>query len=74
METQLSKLKQFMANGNYRSALKLAASFGRLGSHKAAIERGWAAITYPAFYVGLGQNPDALVATGLAAIRERYGW
>lgn len=52
--------------------MKLAASWGRLGVHKADIERGWTAITNPEMYREIGQEPDELVAAGIAALRERY--
>lgn len=61
-----------LAAGDDRTALRVASSFQHLGKHKAAITRGWAALQRPDFYRELGQNPDALVAEGLAAVRERY--
>ena len=73
METQISKLRAYMAAGDHRAALKLAAGWGRLGDHKAPITRGWAALQSPQFYTDIGQDPDALVAAGLDAIRQRYG-
>lgn len=73
LDTQLSKLKALMAQGDYRAALKLAAGWPRLGAHKAPIERAWAALTNPEFYREIGKDPEALVAAGVAAIRERYG-
>lgn len=73
METKLSKLKKLMAYGDHRAALRLAAGWPRLGDHKEAITRGWAALSNPGFYRELGRDPEALVAAGLAAIRERYG-
>lgn len=73
METKLAKLKRFMAAGQHREALRLAASWPRLGDHKAAIERGRAAAVHPEFYRQIGQDPNTLVAVGIAAIRERYG-
>lgn len=72
MKTKLSKLKELMATGDFRAALKLAASFSQLGSQKIQIRRGWQAIQSPDFYREIGKNPDELVAAGVAAIRERY--
>ena len=72
MKTKLQQLRDFMATGDYRPALRLAASWSELGGHKAAIGRGWAAIVHPQFYIDIDQNPEELVAAGLAAIRERY--
>jgi hypothetical protein len=73
METKLSRLKRLMSCGDYRSALRLAAGWPRLGEHKEAIQRGWAALSNPDFYRQIGQDPDRLVEVGLAAIRTRYG-
>ena len=74
MQTKLAKLKGFMAEGDDRSALKLAAAFPQLGPHKADIQRGWAAMSNPCFYREIGESPDKLISQGLGAIRERYGW
>ena len=72
-ETKLNKLKKFMAAGDHTAALRLANSFGQLGPQKEAITRAWAALQNPEFYRAIGRPPEALIATGLAAIRERYG-
>lgn len=72
METQLTKLKRFMAEGDYHSALRMAAKFGQLGTQRDAITLGWAAKTNPRFYRELGKDPDQLVQNGIKAIRERY--
>lgn len=71
--TKLSTLKLFMAVGDHRAALKLAASWGRgLGDEQEVITRGWEAMARPQFYRDIGKDPDALVAAGLAAIRSKY--
>ncbi len=72
MKTELAKLKEMMAKGDHRGALKLAAKWSRLGSHKEAIQRGWAAVSNPEFYRQLGEKPDQLVALGVSAIQDRY--
>lgn len=72
LETQLSKLKKFMADGDFRSALKLAAGWARLGEHRDAIQRGGEAAARPEFYRQIGKNPDELVQLGIQAIRDRY--
>ena len=72
MQTKLSQVKQYMADGNYHTALRLAASFPRLGDHREPITRGWAALTNPGFYREIECDPDELVAAGLDAIRERW--
>ena len=70
--TALQKLKDLWVAGEFRRALKLAASWPRLGNHKTPIERGWAAISNPSFYRQLGKNPYALYHTGLRAVADRY--
>jgi hypothetical protein len=65
-------LRGLMARGDWQGALRLAAKFPRLGEHKARIERGWEAIQRPDFYRQIGRNPDALIADGIAALKERY--
>lgn len=72
MKTKLDKLKELWASGQYRAALKLAASWPRLGTHKEAITRGWAAATNPGLYRGMGKDPGKLYADGLHAVAARY--
>jgi hypothetical protein len=73
METKLAKLRAAYAAGDHVGALRIAAKFPRLGGHREAITRGWAAHTNPAFYRELGHDPAALIAAGIAATVERYG-
>ena len=72
METKLAKLKQMMADGDHRGALKLAASWGRLGKEKRDIERGWAAYSNPEMYRSMGYDDDYLINAGLKALRTKY--
>jgi hypothetical protein len=62
-----------MARGDWAGALRIANKFPNLGDEKEAITRAWAAHTRREFYLSIGHDPDALIATGLAAIRRRYG-
>jgi hypothetical protein len=71
--TKLSRLKAHMAAGATIEALRMAAKFGQLGAHKERITRAWAAHTNRETYAAMGHDPDALIADGIAAIRERYG-
>lgn len=71
-ETKLARLQSLMAAGDFKAALKLAASFPRLGDHDDAIRRGWAAASQSANYRQMGYDVDALIAAGVAAIRERW--
>ena len=72
MDTALDKLKRMWADKSYRAALKLAASWPRLGSEKPAITKGWAAASNPDFYRQLGQDPQRLYTLGLLAVARRY--
>lgn len=69
----VAALRAALAAGDARAALRLAAKFPHLGPQKAAIMRGWEACARPAFYRQLGHDPEALVRSGVAALKERYG-
>lgn len=70
--TKLSQIRDALAAGRGRDALRIAARFPQLGEHKERITKGWAAATRPEFYRELGLDPVALEQDGIAAIRERY--
>jgi len=65
-------LAEMMNTGDWHSALRLAASWPKLGEHEKAIRQGWAAKSNPALYLQMHKDPDALVAAGVAALKERY--
>lgn len=65
-------LRSYMAAGDWRAALKLAASWPQLGEHREAIQRGWEAYARPDFQLQLGRNPTQLIAEGKAALVARY--
>lgn len=69
---KIETLRAFMAAGDWRSALRLAASFARLGDEKLAITRAWEASQRPQFYRAIGRDPQALIDAGVAALRRRY--
>jgi hypothetical protein len=72
MDTKLATLRAAFAAGDHASVLRIAARFPRLGEHRDVIARAWAALTNPRFYRELGQDPDACVAAGIAAVRDRW--
>ena len=72
METKLAKLKTAMAANDWHAALRIAARFPRLGEHKVAITRAWAALTNRAMYEQMGHDVDSLVAAGVDALKARY--
>lgn len=73
METKLSQMEALWNAGDYRGALKMAATWDRLGQHGIPIRRGWAAAQNPKFYRQLKQDPEHLYRTGIYALAERFG-
>lgn len=73
MKTALQKMKDLWLSGDKRAALKLAASWPKLGEQRDRIRKGWAACSNPDFYRELGCDPDALFADACQALAERYG-
>ncbi len=75
MKERVHKVREFWAEGDYRSAIQMAAQGnGReLGDHRRAIQAGWAAVWNPGFYRRLGPNPNTLYRAGLAAMVTVYG-
>jgi hypothetical protein len=65
-------LRVHIAAGRWREAMKLAASFPRLGDEKVAIERAWLAYTRPEFCRQLGRDPDQLIEDGKRTLRKKY--
>lgn len=72
MEPKLSYLRKCAADSDWQGALRIAAKFQNLGEHKAAIKRAHEAFSNARFYSQIGKDPDALIALGVAALRERY--
>lgn len=72
MTSKVDQIKAALAAGNGREALRLAAAFPYLGPRKADIRRGWEACARPELYRQMGRDVDALIATGVEAVRERY--
>lgn len=72
MQTKLSKLKAMAAAGDWRGALRLAATFPDLGAHEADIKRGHEAHDNARFYASIGRDPEALIAAGIEALKARY--
>ena len=72
MKKKIEILHEHMDADEWHQALRLAASWPRLGQHRERIQRGWEAKARPEFYRQIGRDPDALVADGIQALRERY--
>ena len=58
--------------GDWTKALAIASKFQELGDHRAAITRAHECITRPDFYKQLGRDPEACIAAGIEALKERY--
>lgn len=71
-ERKIETLVRYMRSENWPCALRLAASFPRLGEHKAAIVRAHEVLAHPGFYAQLGLDEANLLDEGIAALRARY--
>lgn len=65
-------IRALLDAGRFREAIRQACKMRDLGSQKARIERAREAYERPEFQLALGKNPDALIADGVAAMRERF--
>lgn len=65
-------LAGMMNAGDCLGALRLAASWPKLGEQEKAIRQGWAAESNPGFYRQIDKDPNALIAEGIAALKVRY--
>lgn len=76
MEKKSDMVRRLVAAGEYKAALRIAKGF-RLGITKEQADdmrRGYECMaTSPAFYRSLGMDTEALVAKGIATIKELYG-
>lgn len=72
METKLSKLVACAAANDWQGALRIAARFQDLGDERTAIKRAHEVHANPDFYRQLGNDPEALIAAGIAALKRRY--
>lgn len=66
------QIVRLLKTGQNDKALAMAAKFQDLGAHRDAITKGNNAARNPDFYRQIKQDPAALVAAGVAALRERY--
>ena len=72
MLTKTQRLIGYMRAGEWPRALSLAATFRMLGPYRATIVRGHEANVWPTFYRGIGRDPEAAVAAGIAALKLLY--
>ncbi len=71
-DTKLARVRQAMSDGDWDTALKLAAQFDRLGEHGDAIKRAANVLLSPALYAELGYDLEKVKAEGILALKERY--
>jgi len=71
-EKKIDALLAYMRSDNWQRALRLAASFPRLGEHKGAIVRAHEVLAHPGFYSQLGFDETSILHEGIAALRARY--
>lgn len=67
------EVRALVEAGRFRDAIIRASKFADLGDHRDRILSAREAYQRPDFQKQLGKNPDALIADGIAALRERYG-
>ena len=72
MQTKLSTLETAFFAGDFKKAIAIAAKFPRLGEHRNAILDAHMAFTNPRWMRCLGKDIDACIASGVAALRDRY--
>jgi hypothetical protein len=71
-EKKINQLRRLMAAEDWRGAVRLAATFSRLGDEKKTITRAWEAYVRPEFQRGIGRDTGALIVDGIAALKRRY--
>jgi len=71
-EKKIDALRAYVRSGDWPRALRLAASFPRLGEERAAIVRAHEVLAHPGFYSQLGLDETGILDAGIAALRSRY--
>lgn len=71
-EPKIEKLRRAANDGHWREAICIASKFPILGSHKRAIMAAREAFLRPGFQLQIGNDPQNLIAGGIAALREKY--
>lgn len=71
-DTKLAKIRNAMEVGDWDLALRIAASFNRLGEHKIKITRAAESISNPDIYIQMGFDLEELKNQGILALQERF--
>ena len=72
MITKTQRLIGLMAAGDWPKALSLANSFRWLGPYRDTIRRAHECRVHPRFYRGVGCDPEAATANGIAVLKRLY--
>lgn len=72
MRKKIDMLREYAENGDWHSAIRLAASFPRLGDQKKDIMQAKEALSRPAFQKQLGRDPSRLIDKGVLAMKEKW--
>lgn len=68
----LTTIRAALACGDTVNALRFAVKYKSRGEQAETIRRAWAAHQNPDFYRQIGEDPEALIAAGVQAMREKY--
>jgi len=71
-KSNLETMRELIAKEDWTTAFRIASSFKNLGAQKARITRAWEVIQRPDFYRQIRKDPEAIIADGIAALRERF--
>jgi len=71
-DTKLAEIRLAMESNDWETAIKIAASFVRLGKHKVAIARAAEVINRPEIYIQMGYDVDAVIDKGIIALKQRF--
>ena len=70
--TKIEQLREYMAAEDWRSAMRMASKFPRLGTIRGAVLDAQMAFTNPRFAEQIGKNPQVLIEAGRAALVAQY--
>lgn len=72
MRTKLDQLKDAAAQGDWQTAVAIAARFPQLGKIRNAVLDAHTAYTNPRFLAQLGRDPEAAKQAGRLALIDAY--
>lgn len=69
---KIDMLRAAIDSEDWRTAVRIAAKFPRLGTYRGAILDAHMAFTNPNFCIGIKKDPSALIEAGKAALKAAY--